>query len=236
MKTVFKKNHIMGIWMLAAVCVFGLFILLAVGKLKSYDRTVEVRGLCEREYPADHANYPLTYKVAGDDLVTLYNEVNKKNQVIVNFLKENGFEDSDINITTPKVTDYEMSDYYTKHTHRYVMSSTVNIYTDKVDNVVALQTKLSKLIEMGIAISSGDGWSNPISFEFTALNDIKPEMIDEAIVNAHTAGEQFAKNSKSKLGKIKTASQGLFSIEDRDAQTPNIKRIRVVTYVTYYLD
>lgn len=234
METENKNRLWSGLWLLLAAFVCGVFLLLAVGKLKSYDRTVEVRGLCEREYPADHANYPITFREAGDDLVQLYATVAKKNQQVIDFLKDMGFEDGDINIATPVVRDNEM-DSYVKYTHRYVITSTVNLYTDKVDKVVALQTKQAQLIEKGIAVTSG-GWENPIRFEFTSLNDVKPEMIDEAIQNAGAAGEQFAKNSNSRLGKIKTATQGLFSIEDRDAQTPSIKRLRVVTYVTYYLD
>lgn len=47
--------------------------------------------------------------------------------------------------------------------------------------------------------------------------------------------EQFAKNSKSKIDKIMNADQGQFSIEDRDSNTPYIKKVRVVTTVTYSL-
>lgn len=39
----------------------------------------------------------------------------------------------------------------------------------------------------------------------------------------------------SRLGKIKTASQGQFSIESRDMNHPHIKNVRVVSTVTYYL-
>ena len=73
-------------------------------------------------------------------------------------------------------------------------------------------------------------------YEYTDLNSIKPEMIAEATANARQAADKFASDSDSKLGKIKTASQGQFSIEDRDQYTPNIKTVRIVTYITYYLE
>ena len=60
-------------------------------------------------------------------------------------------------------------------------------------------------------------------------------MIEASTQNAREAAEKFAKDSGSKLGKIKKASQGYFSIEDRDSNTPWIKKVRVVTSVSYYL-
>ena len=74
-----------------------------------------------------------------------------------------------------------------------------------------------------------------MSYEFTGLNDIKPQMIEDATKNARAAAEKFAKDSDSKLGKIKSASQGQFTIANRDENTPYIKSVRVVTTVTYYL-
>ena len=77
--------------------------------------------------------------------------------------------------------------------------------------------------------------SPPMRFKFEGLNEIKPGMIEEATKNAREVGEKFAKDSGSRLGKIKTANQGTFSITDRDSNTPEIKKVRVVTSVTYYL-
>ena len=68
------------------------------------------------------------------------------------------------------------------------------------------------------------------------MNSIKPQMIEEATKNARAAAEKFAKDSESKLGKIKTANQGLFTIENVDEYTPNVKHVRVVTNVTYFLE
>ena len=87
-------------------------------------------------------------------------------------------------------------------------------------------------MEQGIAINVNE-WN--VTYNFTGLNDIKPQMIEEANKAARAAGEQFAKDSDSRLGKIKEASQCLFSIENRDQNTPYIKKVRAVTYVNYYL-
>ena len=90
------------------------------------------------------------------------------------------------------------------------------------------------LLKQGIAITGGDYKYN-VSYEFPGLNEVKPRMIEEATKNARAAAEKFAKDSDSELGKIRNASQGQFSISDRDAYTPYIKSVRVVTTVNYYL-
>ena len=81
-----------------------------------------------------------------------------------------------------------------------------------------------------------NAWDHQTEYSFNGLNDIKPAMIEEATVNAREAAEKFAKDSNSKLGKIRQASQGQFSISDRDINTPYIKNVRVVTNVVYYLN
>lgn len=220
---------------LVSVVLAGIFLLLAVDRFQRSNRTISVRGLCEREVEADLAIYPLSFNVMGNDPVALNAEIERNNTVVVDFLKANGFTDSEINIAPPKVTDRDAEGYYQNDRgQRYSIRSTVSVYSKKVDKVRELSTKQGELLRMGVAIGGGD-YTTPTVFEFTALNTIKPEMIEEANINARAAAQQFANDSKSRLGKIKDAQQGLFTIEDRDPYTPNVKRIRVVTYVTYYL-
>ena len=109
-----------------------------------------------------------------------------------------------------------------------------NTFLENVDLIRKLITKQTELLKQGIAIAGGD-YRYSVSYEFTGLNNVKPQMIEEATKNARAAAEKFAKDSDSSLGKIRNASQGQFSISDRDSNTPYIKNIRVVTTVNYYL-
>ena len=111
----------------------------------------------------------------------------------------------------------------------------ITVSTEKVSKVQPLTTRVQELLKAGVIVSSENYWDDNIQYLFEGLNEIKPDMIHEATANARVAAEQFATDSDSKIGKIKTASQGTFSIEDRDATTPQIKRVRVVTSLTYYL-
>ena len=103
-----------------------------------------------------------------------------------------------------------------------------------MEKVRKLMSEQAELMKQGIAITGGD-YRYSVVYEFTGLNDIKPQMVEEATKNARSVAEKFATDSGSRLGKIRNASQGQFSIEDRDANTPHIKNIRVVTTVNYYL-
>ena len=113
----------------------------------------------------------------------------------------------------------------------------VTVVSKNVDLVRKLVTKQAELMRQGVTIVGNEyDEGSSVSYEFTGLNEIKPEMIAEATRNARKTAEQFAEDSESELGKIKTADQGQFSIDDRDQNTPWLKNIRVVTTVVYYLE
>ena len=96
-------------------------------------------------------------------------------------------------------------------------------------------SRQADLMKQGIAIVSEEYGSNSVEYEFTKLNEIKPEMVEEATKNARATAEKFAADSGSGIGDIRTASQGQFSIDDRDSNTPYIKKVRVVSTIEYNL-
>lgn len=221
--------------MAAALVIAGAMLPLSVAKFKSYDRTVDVKGLCEREVKADKVIWPLTYKVVGDDLASVISETERNNRTIVDFLVKGGIPEDQISVAAPGISDKFASEYGNNdRLYRYLSTSVITVCTEKIDEVLALMAGQSELMKKGITFASND-WENQTQFRFEALNDIKPEMIEEATANAREAARKFSKDSGSRIGKIKTATQGTFSIEDRDSNTPQIKKVRVVTYVTYYI-
>ena len=135
------------------------------------------------------------------------------------------------------VTDLQADSYSSTVTpFRYRISSIITVNTDKVDAVRDLLSEQASLVQKGVAITFSNYSYPSIQFEYTGLNSIKPAMIEEATKNARQAAAQFAADSESALGKIKRASQGQFSITDRDQNTPYIKKVRVVTTIEYMLE
>lgn len=220
---------------MVGLVVLGLMIPRAVSVYRSYDRTVDVKGLCEREVKADRVIWPITYKVMADDIRSIYSQLDGSVATIKDFLLSGGISEDEISVSVPSVSDKLANEYgENQRTFRYIAKNVVTVCTDKVDLVLALMARQSELLKKGIVTESND-WENRVEFSYEGLNDIKPEMIEIATMNAREAAQKFAKDSGSRLGKIKTANQGTFSIVDRDSNTPYIKKIRIVTYVTYYL-
>lgn len=200
------------------------------------DRVVTVKGLAEMEVPANKVTWPLMYKEVGNDLSTLYNKISHTNKAIVDFLKQKGITEDEISINAPEIIDMQAERYVGENkTYRYNVTTVITVTSNKVDLVRSLISEQGELLKQGIAITGGDYRYN-IQYDYTSLNEIKPQMIEEATKNAREAAQKFAKDSDSELGKIKRAHQGQFSIENRDANTPYIKRIRVVTTIDYSLE
>jgi len=229
-----KGSFLAGLAIMVGLICVGLSIPRAVKVLDASKRNVSVRGLCEREVMADKVIWPLQYSIAGDDLAELYKEMETNNATLKAFLKEGGIEDSEISSTAPNVSDLFTQEYGgNNRRYRYVVKSTTTVSTGKVDKVLELMNRQSDLLRKGITLESG--WDSRPTFSFEGLNDIKPQMIEEATKNARASAQKFADDSGSKLGKIREANQGYFTIEDRDSNTPQIKKVRVVTNVNYSL-
>lgn len=213
----------------------GVFISQGFGRISSNQRVVTVRGLCEREYEANKVTWPIVSKSLGNDLAALYSQVERTNTAITTFLKNNGIPESEFSVNAPKVTDMQAETYGGNVApYRYSVTTVVVVTSSQVKKINSLMEKQTQLMQQGIAIVAGD-YNYQTLYEFTDLNKVKPSMIADATKNARQAANKFAEDSESRLGKIKSASQGQFSIEDRDQYTPYIKRVRVVSSIQYYL-
>lgn len=231
----------------AAAFILGLFIFIGLSALgyllgtaaiesKQYERSVTVKGLSEREYNAGIVIWPIQFTVTGNDLETLYNAIEQNTSKIKLFLVSNGVNSQEVTSGYPAITDKSAQQYgnNTKAEFRYTALQTVTVYSENIEAVRTVMSKLSGLGKQGIVFTGGN-YQSQIEYTFTRLNEIKPQMIEEATRKAREVAEKFASDSQSKLGKIKRASQGQFSIIDRDKNNPHIKKVRVVTTVEYYL-
>ncbi len=195
------------------------------------DRQVTVKGLAEREVPADKVTWSLSTTEMGNDLPTLYQRISQQAEKIKRFLVQNGISEQDITISAPSVNDLEANTWSeNRKSYRYTASTSVNVYTRQVEKVNEIIYKQGELLEQGVAVESGYP-----SYELASFQELKPEMMAEAIKAARNTAEQFAEASDSKIGGIQSAGQGVFEIDDRDQNTPYIKKLRIVTTITYTL-
>lgn len=219
------------------IVLLGIFLKAGMDNFTEKDRKVTVKGLAEKEVKADKVTWPIITKEIGDDLPELYDRIAAKQKTIRQFLLSNGIQPGEISAGAPKVIDMNAEQYSgNDKPYRYNVTAVMTVTSTHVDHVRQIIARQGELLKQGVAVVASDyDASNCLSYQLTSFKKMKPKMMTEAIENAEQTAQQFAKNSHSKLNKIVSADQGQFSIDDRDANTPYIKRVRVVTTVTYSL-
>jgi hypothetical protein len=244
----FRATAVLGV-LLALGLIFGGWVLGAqIKATRLSDRYVTVKGLVERKVKSDLALWPLTYKEAGDDLATLYAKTESDKKTVLQFLADQGIESSEVELGVIRVVDTQAQEYGggNRAPHRYIVEQQVTVRTTRVDQVAAAAQKTILLLQKGIVLNGNPGQG--LKYKFTGLNSIKPDMITEATRNAHAAADRFASDSGSKVGSIRQANQGVFTILPADqvsdssepgygtADSSMMKTVRVVTSVDYYLE
>jgi hypothetical protein len=249
---------ILGILLGVGLVLGGWALGVEIKEARLGDRYVSVRGLAERTVKADLAVWDLGYSETGDDLASLYAKGESDRKIVVQFLNGQGILPTEIEMGVAKVTDNQAREFggTNKAPHRYILEEDVTVQTARVDQLAAAAQKTVELLKQGVVMNSGD---NPIfgnrgpAYRFNGLNAIKPDMITEATRNARTAAERFASDAGSRVGTIRTATQGVFSISAANAGSATgegengggfggsddasmIKTVRVVTSVDYYLE
>jgi hypothetical protein len=228
-------SFILGVSIFLGLLALGYLLGNAAIQFKEYERSVTVKGLSEREVDADIVIWPIQFTAASNDLAGLYSAIEASTSRIMAFLEANGFTSDEITVASPMITDKSAQQYGENRAEfRYAAVQTVTVYSNRIATARAVMTKMSGLGKQGI-VFGGASYQAQTEYLFTRLNEVKPAMIEEATRQAREVAEKFAADSQSTLGKIKKASQGQFSITDRDKNNPHIKKVRVVSTVEYYL-
>lgn len=233
-----KKNStckgVLGIAIMVGLVLLGLLVGNGLESIAFQDRYVTVKGLAERQVLANRVVWPLPYKCVSNSMQELYDDIENNKDVILSFLKDGGITDSEIVVSVPLVTDRLAQSYVPDNLkYRYQAEAVITVISPQVEKVMALMGRQIALMKKGVIISNEYNYRT--EFEYTALNDVKPGMVEEATRNARAVAQKFAEDSGCELGGIRQASQGQFSITS-DETTPQIKNIRVVTTVKYSLE
>ncbi|WP_153913536.1 SIMPL domain-containing protein [Shewanella sp. TC10] len=227
---------ILGVLLLVGLSVMGFLLKQAIIEYKLLDRSVTVKGLAQNEYPADVVIWPIQFTAASNNLEDLYKQIDSQTVLINQFLDSNEITADEVTQSAPTITDKLAQQYGGNQTveYRYTALQNVTVYSTDIEKVRSAMPKLTQLGKKGIVFSQNN-YDARIEYIFTRLNEVKPQMIEESTRNARIVADKFAKDSDSQLGKIKRASQGQFSISNRDKNNPHIKRVRVVSTIEYYL-
>ncbi len=223
----------------AAIAATGIILggyLLGDGLLraKEAERSVTVRGLAERNVTADLATWTISYSASSESLSEAQAKVRRDTEAIEAFFKQLGFPEEALQPTGANVSSRTSRGITT-----YTVRQRLALRSNDIERAQKAVAQQFDLVGRGVFLEEGSG----MSYTFTGLNDIKPEMVAEATRDARASAQQFAQDSGASVGAIKDATQGYFSIEARDgdgggwgvSDSP-YKKVRVVTTVNFSLD
>ena len=234
MDTKIISSSLIAVGIIAGAFTLGNQLEQGIRGFKDADRVVTVKGLSEKEVKANHVIWPVSFREMGNDLSQVYDQLEVKQNMVLKYLKDGGLTDEEITIAAPKLRDNLADNYGSQRPpFRYMITQVLTISSDKVGVVRKLEEAQRDLLKAGVGLTND--YSYMTKYSYTGLNEIKPAMIEAATKNAKEAAQKFAMDSGSTLGKIRRANQGIFSITDRDENTPFIKNVRVVTTVEYFL-
>jgi uncharacterized protein len=209
-------------------------------KAKTDNRFVTVRGVDETIVKSDFVVWNIPFKTSGETMEQAIDAIEKSQKAVIEFLQTNGLKPEEVEAGMVRVTDKQANAYgqeiITKE--RFVGDSVVLVSTTNVDAVKTISQKTIDLAKQGVVLS-GDNYFGVPKFEYRNLDSIKPKMIESATKDARSSADKFANDSGSKVGKIRNASQGYFTVEPVngfDTQSALFQRVRVVTTVDYLLE
>lgn len=207
------------------------------------NRSVTVKGLAEMNVKADLAIWKIKFKTTGNDLGALQQKMTNDLHVINNYLTKQGFNADEVIVGRMNTNDLMANQYRDARASesRYILDQSITVRSSKVDKVEQTLREIGELVAQGVIFEYQD-YGSPVTYIFTGLNQVKPQMLEEATRNAYASALEFAKSSNSKVGRIKTANQGIFTILPREqidgvSESAQIdKTLRVVSTIVYYLE
>lgn len=245
------ENLILSVALVVSAAVGGVLVGRSLERFNREDRSISVKGFAEREVKADLAIWTLKVAVPSDNLIQGSAEIETGRNKIISFLTRNGITAEEISQKEIQVADRNANEYNSNvNGPRFILSKTIVVRSANVDNIFKVSQMTDELVRAGVVMSAQPDWQNGgVSFVFTGLNTIKPDMLAEATQNAKKAAEEFCRQSDTSLGKLKRANQGLFTIVDRDdinsaqgdggyssGRRDLFKKVRVVVSVEYSIE
>jgi len=250
-----RSAAVLGAFLALGLILGGWILGAEIKATRLSDRYVTVKGLVEHKVKSDLAIWAISFKQAGDDLASVYSKTEADKNTVLQFLAQQGIQQAEIELGVIRVVDTQANEFGggNRAPHRYIIEQQVTVRTSRVEQVASAAQKTMQLVQKGIVLNSNPGQGSGVIYKFNGLNSIKPDMITEATRNARAAADRFAADSGAKVGAIRQANQGVFSIlaaeqgsettepgqyvgPESSADSSLMKTVRIVTTVEYYLE
>ena len=139
---------------------------------KQFERSVTVKGLSERDYPADVVIWPIQFIEANNDLPELYRTVENNSSKVRDFLIQRGIDEAEITFNSPSITDKSAQQYGggPRAEFRYTANQTITVYSENIEAVRKAMAALADLGKQGLVLA-GNNYMAQTEYLFTRLND-----------------------------------------------------------------
>lgn len=228
----------------------GLILGRSLERFRNEDRTISVKGFSEREVKSDLAVWTIKTRIAENDLSVGTKAIDESKNKVIAFLLENGISKEEIIQKDLIVNDKKAQEYGNpndNNSFRFIIDNIIQVRSNQVENIEKVSRMTDELLKRGVLVSNRNEYQGAVRYYYTKLNEIKPEMLTDATKNAKNAALQFAAESNTKIGKLKRANQGLFTVLDRDESLSGrseyvsgvndlVKKVRVVVSVEYSIE
>ena len=176
---------------------------------------ITVRGYAEQNITSENASWSGRIDIRHQSLDEAYKELSKQMQDFTSLAKVNGFEIASIEWDdTRRHESYkkeagQYASFNTNEIEYYNLSKHVEIKSTNITKIKEFSDKIDDFNRQGHSmISNGARYYYP----YEKLEKLKLDLLAKATDNAYLRAVEFAKNSKSRVGSLMNAQQGVFQV------------------------
>jgi len=213
-----STGHRPGLVLLGVALALGLIISTAIAmrtveRIKITNRTITVKGYAEKEIVSDWAQWQGSFKVKTINLVAGYGKLEDDLEKVMVYLRSEGVSKGNIVVSSVSTTTQHKLDEEGRRTNEidaYFLYQSVTVASSDTALIDRIARGSTALIKQGVEFSS-----NHPEYLYTKLDELKIELLGQATKDARERAEQLAVNSRGKVGRLRSASQGVFQITPR---------------------
>lgn len=174
------------------------------------ERMIRVKGLAETKITSNFATWYCSFWHRSDQVKTGYEGLEQSRKAVIAFLKAAKVPDGEMAVNPAEITVQYTTDENGNKTNTvegYVLSQSISVWSTDVGKVDSAAKSISDLIKTGIELRS-----DTPSFVYTNIESVKLDLLAKATKNAYERAQVLAANSNGKVGRLDSASQGVFQI------------------------
>ncbi len=169
--------------------------------------TLSVTGSVRQNVTSDIAIWTsdFTRTVPAENLKEGYQMMQNDQKLVLDFFKDNGFNENDLNISPVFMEQLYM--YDPNAPKENLLRQTVRIQSNDVDKITNMANGTQTLINQGVIFSI-----QSLEYYYSKLPELRIELIPDAISDAKLRAQKIAEGSGKKIGTIKSANLGVVQV------------------------